>query len=211
MPHLKYYRSFSSSNRRDSGLNKSLSSRRYKKHFSSSRYKKHYSSHHRKKHYSSHRKRSSHEKKVHIPESVKINVYMSGPAQIIPAGVDTIIRFNAIHFDVNNGFILSNSQFQPKHAGHYFVNTAITFTSGLTQSVMNVNIRKNGIQKIASTYFSDTTVSPAANTTEDIATLIYMNGTTDYLEVLMYLPPASPSITLVAGQDTTYFIAFRVE
>jgi hypothetical protein len=191
MPHQKQCkRSSSSYKRKNFRCKKKSSSCNYKK--CSSDFKKNC---------------SSECEKVNTCDDVKVNVYASGVAQVIPVGVDTIVRFNTVLFDTNNSFIISNSQFQPQVAGYYDVDAVITYLSAGTQSPITLFIRKNGIQKIASNYFTDSTVVPAVTQfTEEVETLVYMNGTTDYLEVL--INASATALTLVPGQDTIYFTAF---
>jgi hypothetical protein len=90
-------------------------------------------------------------------------------------------------FDTNNNF--ASSTFTPTVAGYYQINaTANPQGTGMSQG--GVSIYKNGS---AYQYFSilSATVSGSTYTS---SSLIYMNGSTDYVEMYVFSNGTSPSI-----------------
>jgi len=101
-------------------------------------------------------------------------------AQSVPNATHTKINFDTETFDTNNNFNVSNGRFTPTVAGYYQINLSISL-----QSLANVfgEIYKNG-----SHYMSMVTTGIAgiSNTTATTSCVIYMNGSTDYLEGYVY-------------------------
>jgi len=88
------------------------------------------------------------------------------------------LTFNTEAFDTNSNFDTSTYRFTPTVAGYYQVNGSLA-AAGPTNSYFLVAIYKNGSAfKYGSNFAS---VSAGPNST--ISALIYMNGSTDYLEL----------------------------
>jgi len=122
-------------------------------------------------------------------------------SQSITSGTWTKVQFQSEEFDTNNNFdSTTNYRFTPTVAGYYQINSAVT---GSSQSSIyfGVQIYKNGSGFKYGSFYSDTTINP----TSVVSALIYMNGSTDYLEI--YLITATTS-TVSAGANTSYFQGF---
>jgi len=141
------------------------------------------------------------------------NVAGNGPAfsvnrtgnQTVSSGVWTKIQFNAEEFDTANAFdSTTNYRFQPTVAGYYFVQLTMSCLSNTFQACL-VSIYKNGSNwKNCSNYAS------ASGTLDDwtasASSLIYLNGSTDYLEGYGFSLGASPEF---AGYSNyTYFSGY---
>ena len=101
--------------------------------------------------------------------------YMAN-AQTISGNTFTKLNFNAETFDTNNCFDITNYRFTPTVAGYYQVNVFTYFS--ITGQVYAY---KNGNADIVGMYL---------NSTGHVATgLIYLNGTTDYIEAYFYCNP----------------------
>jgi hypothetical protein len=97
-------------------------------------------------------------------------------AQSITATVVTKVLFGTEEFDTNNNF--ASSTFTPTVAGYYQVNAQVS--TGTAQTRLIFYIYKNG-----SVYKSGNDLSSTAFSST-MGALVYMNGSTDYLEVYTY-------------------------
>jgi len=115
-------------------------------------------------------------------------------SQSVTSATFTKINFDTELFDTNNNF--ASSRFTPTVAGYYQINAYLTVATTVTRCL--VTLYKNG-SRVA--VLSDTDGS-SANTSGG-STLIYFNGSTDYIEVYGYLVGVSPQF--FGAVDSTYF------
>lgn len=126
----------------------------------------------------------------------------SGSNQSITSTVWTKIQFNTEEFDTNGCYDNStNYRFTPTIAGYYQFTGCSYITS--TSSTNNyLSFYKNG-----GLFKYGQGITVAANAAVANATaLIYLNGSTDYVEVYAYCNGTTPAIS--ASADLTYFQAF---
>ena len=127
-------------------------------------------------------------------------------AQTVTTGITTKVAFNTEQFDNGDCFdSTTNRRFQPNVAGHYQVSWLLTFnsTGALAASTYTPQLYKNGALYANSNY---------ANCAPTIATLggsalVYMNGSTDYLEVFGTVS-GTGTLTFGAGTGETMFSAY---
>ena len=101
----------------------------------------------------------------------------------------TKVQFQAEEFDTNSNYDnATNYRFTPTVAGYYQVN-AILDLGGSGVSFTLSAFYKNGSQFKNIGYISN-----SAEIIHTGSSLIYMNGTTDYLEVYVYITASSPTI-----------------
>lgn len=105
-------------------------------------------------------------------------------------------------FDTASCYDTSLYRFTPNVAGYYQVQAACRI-SGTTPTIYVWSIYKNG----ANIATLNINTSPAVYDNRVVATLVSMNGTTDYLEFYCYCS-ANSGQTFNAGADSTYFQAF---
>lgn len=107
----------------------------------------------------------------------------------------TKLLFDTKEYDTNTNYSTSTSRFTPTVAGYYLViaNAAMSAAGG----TLNIKIYKNGTAYKAGTYVS------SASWMQGTA-LVYMNGTTDYLEAYLYLGSSITQAT-ATQTDGTYF------
>jgi hypothetical protein len=118
-------------------------------------------------------------------------VFLSGDVSIT-GGTNTKIAFNSESFDTNNNFDTSTNRFTPTVAGYYQINLFVGLTGATnTQAI----IRKNGSSTVVGWYLVNT--SSYGGMASDV---IYMNGTTDYIEGFMYV---SGNSTVAGGSTFT--------
>ena len=107
------------------------------------------------------------------------SAYYSGGGQSISAGVVTKIQYNTEEFDTNSNYDnTTNYRFTPTVAGYYEATMAVEF--GANANVI-IYLYKNGSS--AKRYYPTTGTTIYA---AQMTALIYMNGTTDYLEGYVY-------------------------
>ncbi len=127
------------------------------------------------------------------------SAYASGATNTATATF-TKIQLAAEEFDTANCFDTSLSRFTPNVAGYYQFNGAVyasAYVSQLTSIYKNGSEFRRGTQNAAATVSNITIVS----------TLIYMNGTTDYVEMYWYQGSGSTQNSLT-GSQYTYFNGF---
>ena len=116
------------------------------------------------------------------------------------------VQFNNESFDTANCFdSTTNYRFTPNVAGYYQINGVCAF-NGSASGYATVTIYKNGsnINQGASTP-NNTTFGGGSN----VSDTVYMNGTTDYIE-LFVAQSSGGSLTLQVGANTNIFSASMV-
>jgi hypothetical protein len=129
--------------------------------------------------------------------------YLNGGNQGITTTTWTKVTLNAKEFDTANCFdATTNYRFTPNIAGYYQINGAVFFSGGAYSSENRVAIYKNGSQ------LKQTTISlssAAINIVTPVVTaVVFLNGSTDYVELYAYSVNATSPICQ-SGSTNTYF------
>ena len=132
-------------------------------------------------------------------------VPVNGPAfsayknatQSITTTTFTKVTFQIEEFDTNSNF--ASSTFTPTVAGYYQVQFAVA--PDTTTSNTQAAIYKNG-----TTY--KRVFSTANSTQSEVTCLVYLNGSTDYIEAYTFIIGTSPVIA--SASDLTFFQASMV-
>jgi hypothetical protein len=128
------------------------------------------------------------------------SVYRNALQNSISATTWTKVQLNTEVLDTNNNFdSTTNFRFTPTVAGYYMFTGSVASNAGST--FMGTRIYKNGVN--VSQTFADNTNGYSAPS----SCLIYMNGTTDYVELFGYLS-SSGAFYGEANQSFTYFQGF---
>ena len=98
-------------------------------------------------------------------------------ATSVPVGAWTKISYDTEVFDTAACF--ASSRFTPTMAGYYQINASLQMVG--TSSPI-ISIHKNGSEAQAGTYNGNQELNPVVQA----GALIYMNGTTDYLEIYCF-------------------------
>ena len=93
----------------------------------------------------------------------------------------TKVIFGTEVFDTNNNF--ASSTFTPTVAGYYQVSASISMAADTSTTVTSLLFYKNGAATISNVGTQIAGVATATYVIPSASSLIYMNGTTDYLEV----------------------------
>ena len=125
----------------------------------------------------------------------------------IVSGSYTKVAFNAEEFDTNNNYDpTTNYRFTPTVAGYYQVNFAAQIGMSVNVTLAFCVLYKNG--SITNRYGSSlNSPNVYSNFLSTGSTIIFMNGTTDYLEVYAY---GAGSGTATILSNTGNFSAFFV-
>ena len=123
----------------------------------------------------------------------------SNSAQTVSAATLTKIQFNTETFDTANCYDTTNYRFTPNVTGYYQVNTSISF--GTARTFYIVSIYKTGGRGLGGE--SLFTGALSANSSVNCQNIVYMNGSTDYLEIYVYCDSGTNAIT--TGINNTYF------
>jgi hypothetical protein len=123
----------------------------------------------------------------------------SNSAQTLSAATTTKIQINTEEFDTASAFDnTTNYRFTPQVAGYYQVNC--NFAIGTITSNLQAYIYKNGASFKVST-------NPSSGGACGLSALIYLNGSTDYIEFYAFSTAAN---IVVTGASQTYFQAVLV-
>ena len=141
---------------------------------------------------------------VQVP-SQNCTLGIQGPAfsvtkssgQSISATTTTKVTFDTETFDTNNCF--ASNAFTPNVAGYYQINVNLGFGS---TGAAQVNLFKNGSTSQNGTAI---TYNSSIGGVMSLSCEVYMNGTTDYLEVYTY---STAGITINSGATNTQFSGF---
>lgn len=131
--------------------------------------------------------------------------------QNLTTNTSTLIPFQTKEFDTASAYNNTGStvgtapqySFNPQVAGYYQVNAAVNANTTWTRG--SISIWKNGT---AWKYPSDV-IATTVNTVEANA-LVYLNGTTDYIQIYLLVTGASPQVygdTPASAGAYTYFQA----
>jgi hypothetical protein len=140
------------------------------------------------------------------PKVPAFSAYLSSN-QSISNATWTKIQHNAEEFDLTSEFNTSTYTFTPTVAGYYQINAAITFAyTAAADKAFLIYISKNGsVAKYGSKGSSTGIVYPGAT----VNCLIYLNGTTDYIDCFGYQNTGGSQLA-VGLQSDTYFQAHLV-
>jgi hypothetical protein len=122
--------------------------------------------------------------------------YTTG-SQTITSGVLTKVTLDTERFDTNNNF--ASSTFTPSVAGYYQINASIRFDGGSGTRVV-IGIYKNG----SSYSFSSDILLSMSQITIPMSTLVYCNGTTDYIDLYGAYTNGSTATIGVGRNNDTY-------
>lgn len=134
-----------------------------------------------------------------VPNAPAFSAYASAN-QSISNTTWTKVQLNTEEFDTASAFdSATNYRFTPQVAGYYQINAGISFrSSNWTENAIGIykngSLFKSGNQSTfsASTGFVNSTVS----------TLVYLNGSTDYVELYGYVNATTPGFN--GSQTGTY-------
>lgn len=117
-----------------------------------------------------------------------------GTNQSITSSVITKVTFDVENFDTNSNF--ASSRFTPTIAGYYLLTAGVDISTTANIVRFLIQFFKNG------SAFSTPQDFAAIALRTNASQLMYLNGTTDYVEVYAYVGGTTPVLT--AGQTTSF-------
>jgi hypothetical protein len=118
--------------------------------------------------------------------------------QSFSSNVVTKMVFDSSEYDTNSNY--SASRFTPTVAGYYQINSNVAFTTSSSVTSSYIAIYKNG-----SVYKIGTGTRTIQNPNPGVSSLVYLNGTTDYVEIYGYVFDNGQAPATVAGGQNTFF------
>ena len=106
------------------------------------------------------------------------SVYASA-TQSISAGTWTKMQFNTKEWDTASCYSTSTYRFTPNVAGYYHI-TGSTESNAVAQNFYLCGVYKNGVEY---SYGANFPTSASAGPGSIVSTLVYLNGSTDYVEL----------------------------
>lgn len=139
-----------------------------------------------------------------MAKSQKMSTIVNAPAfaayanasTSLPNTTITKVNFQVEEFDTNSNF--ASSRFTPTVAGYYQINASVQFTGSTTNPVCYIT--KNGTQVKCGSYVAGSFSGPVSVASG----LVFLNGSTDYVEVAAYHSTGS-AVNTTAAADTTRF------
>ncbi len=126
------------------------------------------------------------------------SAYRSGTQSALSSGVFTKVQLNAEEFDTANCFdSTTNYRFTPTVAGYYQINGGVS-PSAFSGNYLLCCIYKNGVIYKNGSNFA---LNGAAGPTTVVSSLVYLNGSTDYVE-LYVIAQGTPTLFGNAVHET---------
>lgn len=123
------------------------------------------------------------------------SAYKNGGNQAFSANTSTKVTFESESFDTASCYDTSTSRFTPNVAGYYMI-TANIETLSVAANYLVAQLKKNG-----SVWFigSNFPTSASAGPNSSLAALVYLNGSTDYVEIYVQ---ASANATVTSQTES---------
>ena len=131
------------------------------------------------------------------------SAYQSVQQTSIGSGVSTKITFTTKEFDTNSNF--ASSTFTPTVAGYYQINAGLQIPYGLSTATLTISIYKNGSSYKFGNTSTGNNVAGGISADATVSSLVYCNGSTDYLEIYVYGSNNGSAYNTQTGIDRTYF------
>ena len=131
-------------------------------------------------------------------------------AQTVSSNVFTKIVLQVEEFDTNSNFDnTTNYRFTPTVSGYYQINGTLRVTGTVTSTQIDLAIYKNG-SVVANILDMSPSASLGSNSVITVGNsyLIYMNGSTDYIELYGYYYLGTATFSSTSAANTSKFQAF---
>lgn len=125
---------------------------------------------------------------------VAFSAYQSTLQSIPNGGALTQVNFQTVEYDTTGAYTPGTGKFQPTVPGYYSITAAVGFAAPITAP--SALIHKNGVR------IKDSL--PGNASVVNVAALVYLNGTTDYITIFTWQAQGSAQNTSPAINQT-YF------
>lgn len=149
-----------------------------------------------------------------VQADLAANVAGNGPAfsvyrnanQTVSAAVSTKVAFNTKVYDTSNAFdATTNYRFQPTVAGYYQISAGTTQPNASSSAYIEIDLIATSGGKSGAASVGVTGVLYPRSV---VSALIYLNGSTDYVEAYVYGANGSSSFNVLAGADQTWMTGY---
>lgn len=120
-----------------------------------------------------------------------------GSNQSVTGGALTVIAYDTVVYNLGSGFDTTNKRFKPTVAGYYQLNFSTRYNSATTANTAETRLILNG----GTNWVEGGTIVTSGGVNA-CSTIIYLNGSTDYVQVNIY---PTTSSTVQSGQLWTQF------
>ena len=128
--------------------------------------------------------------------------FRSTTAQTVTSGVTTKVQLNGEDFDTAAAFdSTTNFRFLPTVAGYYQISGRVAANASTAGTVAVAYLYKNNAMVISGQSYIPPSGSSSMVTT--VSGLVYLNGTTDYLELFASIT-GTGTCTILAGTGVTF-------
>ena len=122
-------------------------------------------------------------------------------AQSIADNTATKLAFNVEIFDTNSNYDTGTYRFTPTVAGYYQFNAHVQSGGSSTTEVWFCNIEQNGTPVLIGS--NGQTKFATIGSCSNVSGLLYMNGSSDYVEAIVYQRSGGGALSTQAGSQTT--------
>ena len=140
-------------------------------------------------------------------------VYSDTDQTALTSNIFVKVALNNITYNPAGNFdATTNYRFQPTVAGRYQINSAVYIRSTTADSLRaaNISIYLNGVKTCDGWSSHPSTGAHSGTMHPQVAHVIELNGTTDYIEIFARGFTTSGTWYISSGQTTTYFSAFKI-
>jgi hypothetical protein len=125
----------------------------------------------------------------------------NGSAQTVTSGSDAVVTF-IDDFDPQGWF--ASNKFQPTIAGYYNIDVSVWWNAGaVTNNQTNIQLIKNGTTQLT---IDQAQILTGSGYGQTLSTIVYFNGTSDYVEVTAFTGNTTSQDINGAGSGT-YIVA----
>ena len=131
------------------------------------------------------------------------SAYQSVQQTGIASATGTKITFTTEEYDTASCY--TSSTFTPNVEGYYQINACIQMAVAATTASLVASIYKNGAVYKTGNSGNGNTVGGGINAAANVSSLVYCNGSTDYIEIYAYGSNNGSSYSIAINVDRTYF------
>jgi hypothetical protein len=138
-----------------------------------------------------------------VPQGVVCSVYRAAAQTFTVIGGSTKLALDTRANDPYGFFDLTTNRFQPKIPGYYRISANVSIATMASNATVILLLWKNGAEAVRGQ--RDVNASGSGQTRNFIlAGDVYLNGTTDYLEVMVYNSASHTTEAATAGHQNFF-------
>ena len=131
------------------------------------------------------------------------SAYLPTSNQSLSTATWTKVTLSTEEFDTNNNFDTSTYRFTPTVAGYYLISAFSNINGSTNPSYTRGSLWKNGAEYKSTFLYG----SASTNGVITVTSVVYLNGSTDYIEFYVYIAGGS-GVFATFGSSQTYMSGF---